>query len=96
LATRTATVTSKTNPSKKEAASLSPEELCLVRATLGKKKVSCTIPFKDTATFSRQMNNVLKAHIDNLKEKSVKTPKKDAKKAAAPAASPTAASSSKK
>ena len=85
-ATLAATVTSKINPSMKEVPSLNPEEVCLMRATLGKKKISAHILFKDQAKFSQQMNNILKVHIDNLKEAAKKDKKKDKKKASAAAA----------
>jgi uncharacterized C2H2 Zn-finger protein len=42
----------------------------------------CQIPFKDQASFSQQMNNILKAYIDNLKKEKKKT-KADKKASAA-------------
>ncbi|VDL92001.1 unnamed protein product [Schistocephalus solidus] len=53
------------------------ENTCLIRATLGKKKLSTVVHQKDMNRFNQAYANVLKANLDGLK-------KRDKRVAAAP------------
>ncbi|KAG0565221.1 hypothetical protein KC19_8G174700 [Ceratodon purpureus] len=57
---------------------------CLVRATDGKKKISCSLTAKDHLRFQTSYGTVLKAHMDSLKKKEKKDKKE--KKTTAPKA----------
>eukprot|EP00742_Colponemidia_sp_Colp-10_P006469 GILJ01006930.1.p2 GENE.GILJ01006930.1~~GILJ01006930.1.p2 ORF type:complete len:115 (+),score=21.73 GILJ01006930.1:81-425(+) len=57
------------------------EPKCLVRATVGKKKVSCLIAAKDILRFQTALTGIMKLHMDGLK-KTVKKDKKQSKKKA--------------
>lgn len=59
-----------------------PEFRCLVRATDGKKKISCSLTAKDHQRFQTSYATVLKAHMDSLKKKE-KNKKSSAAKAQA-------------
>jgi len=48
---------------------------CLVRATDGKKKISCSLTAKDHQRFQTSYATVLKAHMDSLKRKEKKDKK---------------------
>ncbi|KAK3786275.1 hypothetical protein RRG08_002019 [Elysia crispata] len=48
------------------------EYKCLVRATLGNKKISTVINHKDVTKFQMAYGNLLRANIDGLKKKDKK------------------------
>eukprot|EP00168_Porphyra_purpurea_P005669 TRINITY_DN1674_c0_g1_i5.p3 TRINITY_DN1674_c0_g1~~TRINITY_DN1674_c0_g1_i5.p3 ORF type:complete len:129 (-),score=14.23 TRINITY_DN1674_c0_g1_i5:125-511(-) len=54
---------------------------CLVRATDGKKKISCAVLAKDSIRFQLDLMDVVKAHTNGLKNKPKKTRVKTGKKA---------------
>jgi len=45
------------------------DDLCLIRATDGKTKLSTTIRAKDVVRFQMSLTTILKAHVDNLKKR---------------------------
>eukprot|EP01006_Ploeotia_vitrea_P041719 TRINITY_DN66564_c4_g1_i1.p2 TRINITY_DN66564_c4_g1~~TRINITY_DN66564_c4_g1_i1.p2 ORF type:complete len:137 (+),score=55.77 TRINITY_DN66564_c4_g1_i1:37-411(+) len=56
------------------------EPVCLLRATLGSKKISTIIPFKDHVRFQQQVGVILKVHMDGLKQRKSKKNKLSSKK----------------
>ncbi|KJE94804.1 hypothetical protein, variant [Capsaspora owczarzaki ATCC 30864] len=70
-----------------------PAPGCLVRASLGNRKISALINSRDLSKFHVDFGNVIKASMDSLKKKDKKANKKTA--AAAAAAAAPAASSGK-
>ncbi|XP_065186914.1 signal recognition particle 14 kDa protein-like [Sycon ciliatum] len=65
---------------KDEAESSSDQKMCLIRATLNKKKISTVINSKDVNRFQMAYANLLKAHMDGLKKPERTKSKKSDKK----------------
>lgn len=65
-----------------KASSPEPEEnLCLLRATNGKKKLSTVVSTKEVTRFQLAYANLLKGNLDGLKKRDKKTAKAAAAKA---------------
>ncbi|CAM6034614.1 unnamed protein product, partial [Sphagnum compactum] len=64
-----------------ESPAVEPEYRCLVRATDGKKTISCTLSAKDHQRFQTSYATVLKAHMDALKKREKKDKKSASTKA---------------
>ncbi|XP_025092957.1 signal recognition particle 14 kDa protein-like [Pomacea canaliculata] len=63
----------RTKPRPRDGGLHEPNEYkCLLRATLGNKKISTVINHKDVTKFQMAYGNLLKANIDGLKKKDKK------------------------
>lgn len=61
---------------KNKAAAAGAEYKCLVRATDGKKKFSAVLQGKELLKFKDSYDTIMKAHMDALKKRERRRPKK--------------------
>ncbi|KAK3600914.1 hypothetical protein CHS0354_013294 [Potamilus streckersoni] len=72
----------RTKPKPRKGNVAEPSEYkCLIRATLGNKKISTVVSQKDVNRFQMAYANLLKGNMDGLKKKDKKTAKKTKSKA---------------